>query len=198
MRKIILQRNNRGLLPGLKQIVTLLIFLLTLIGLGYGCAPKRSYASSEVTAMFRPPTLAPTMTATLPSTPTLSPDKPTLSSKCSDVLGYLSDQTVPDGMEVAPRSTMDKRWEVSNMGTCNWDADYRMKRIAGDAMGAPEEIALYPARSGTHAVIRILFTAPDEPGIHRSAWQAINPDGQPFGDAVYVEVNVLERTTPTP
>ena len=83
---------------------------------------------------------------------------------------------------MAPRShpvrPLDKRWEVENSGTCNWDERYRLQLIAGPEMGAPPEQALYPARSGTQAVIRIVFTAPAEPGTYRSAWQAYNPAGR--------------------
>jgi hypothetical protein len=171
---------------------------MLLIIAAYGCGPKRSYSQEDDQAEFIPPTLVPTATATLPPTETISPEKATQTASCSDILKYISDLTIPDGTEVAPRATMDKRWEVENAGTCNWDANYRIKRISGDVMGVTEEMALYPALSGTMATIRILFTAPDDPGIHRSAWQAVNPQGQPFGDPVYIEIVVQERTMPTP
>ncbi len=32
-------------------------------------------------------------------------------------------------------------------------------------------------------MIRIIFTAPADPGTYRSAWQAYNPKGEPFGEA---------------
>ena len=166
---------------------------------GAGCSPKRSYTQDgTAAAVFIPPTLVPTATATIEPTATLSPEKATQASSCSDLLKYVSDLTIPDGTEVAPRSTMDKRWLVENIGSCNWDSRYRIRRISGDAMGVNEEMALYPALSGTQASIRIIFTAPDSPGVHSSAWQAINPQGQPFGDPIYIEVVVQERTMPTP
>jgi hypothetical protein len=62
--------------------------------------------------------------------------------------------------------------------------------IAGSEMGAQPEQALDPARSGARATIRIVFKAPREPGAYRSAWQAFNPQGEPFGDPFFIEVDV--------
>jgi hypothetical protein len=33
----------------------------------------------------------------------------------------------------------------------------------------------------------MLLQAPAQPGAYRSAWQATAPDGQPFGDPIYVD-----------
>ena len=57
-------------------------------------------------------------------------------------------------------------------------------------MGAPELQALYPARSGFEAVIRIVFIAPSDPGIYRSEWQAFDPQDVPFGDPIYIDIVV--------
>jgi len=79
---------------------------------------------------------------------------------------------------------------VENSGTCNWDEYYRLKFRSGADLSAPLEQALYPARSGSEATIRILFTAPTEPGTYESAWQTYDPQGQPFGDPVFIQVIV--------
>lgn len=110
--------------------------------------------------------------------------------ECIDNLYWLEDLTIPDGSTVPPGTELDKRWKVQNNGTCNWDKDYRIRLIGGPGLGAPEEQALYPARSGAEALIRIVFTAPQEPGAYRSAWQAYTPDGTPFGDPFYIDIVV--------
>ncbi len=109
---------------------------------------------------------------------------------CLDNLYYLEDLTIPDGSLVAPGSSLDKQWLVENNGTCNWDEHYLLRLVAGSALAAPSEQALYPARAGAQAVIRILFTAPAEPGTYRSAWQAYNPQGIQFGDPIFIEIVV--------
>jgi len=142
---------------------------------------------------FRAPTLVPTSspepTSTASLASVLSADS-TPSATCVDVLSFMNDLTVPDGTEVSPGSSIDKRWEVRNNGTCNWDERYHLRLLAGSEMGAETEQALFPARSGSSAVIRMIFTAPTEPGNYRSAWQAYNPDNLPFGDPFYIEIVV--------
>jgi hypothetical protein len=99
----------------------------------------------------------------------------------------VEDLTIPDGTIVGADETVDKQWRVENSGSCNWDERYRLRLITGPALGQPEEQALYPARAGAQAVIRMLLQAPTQPGAYRSAWQAVDPLGQPFGDPIFVD-----------
>jgi hypothetical protein len=117
-------------------------------------------------------------------------NQPTATAQCRDNLAFLKDVTIPDGTSVSADSTLDKRWEVENNGNCNWGKGYRIRLIAGPELGAQNEQALYPARSGTRLVVRVVFKAPLEPGSYRSAWQAFNPQGDPFGDPFFIEINV--------
>jgi hypothetical protein len=64
-----------------------------------------------------------------------------------------------------------------------------LKFVGGLEMGASEQ-ALYPARAGTQVTLEITFTAPSEPGNYTTAWQAFGPQGEPFGDAIYMEIVV--------
>lgn len=98
--------------------------------------------------------------------------------------------TIPDGTILSPGTNIDKQWLVDNSGTCNWDSHYRLKWVGGDPLGAVPEQALYPARAGTRINLRIVFTAPAAVGSYESAWQAYDPDGNPFGDLVYVRIVV--------
>lgn len=140
---------------------------------------------------FLAPTLAPTP---LPPGVTAGPDtiRPTATQPCEDGLAFLTDLTIPDGSEVAAGATMDKRWEVQNSGSCNWTDGYTLRLIAGVDLGASPQQALYPARSGARAVIRLVFQAPIEPGSYRSAWQAYSPSGDAFGDPVFIDFFVPE------
>lgn len=139
---------------------------------------------SPIATLFRLPTHTPT-TTNIPVTPL-----PSATPNCQDGLLYIEDLTIPDGTFVAPGETIDKRWKVANNGSCNWDGRYRLRRISGPDLGAADEQALFPARAGGEAVIRMILTAPDTPGTYRSAWQAYNPLGEPFGDPIFVEIIV--------
>jgi hypothetical protein len=109
---------------------------------------------------------------------------------CTDNLVFVEDLTIPDGTEIPRNATIDKRWLVQNAGTCNWDERYRLRLVNGDALGAPAEQALYPARAGAQVTLRIIFSAPSETGEYVSAWQAVAPDGTPFGDPIFISIVV--------
>ena len=114
--------------------------------------------------------------------PTIRPDE------CSSNLTFVSDLTIPDNTSITYGSTIDKQWVVENSGSCHWSSGYHLKHIGGAALGAPEEIALYPARAGTQATIQILFTAPFTDGEYESAWQAVDPRGIAFGDPIFIRI----------
>ena len=151
---------------------------------------------------YRPPTVAvratsPIVASALPTFTTKPVDTPLpiVTPACTNSLVFLEDLSLPDGTIVRPNESLDKRWLIQNTGTCNWDEGYRLKFISGAELGASIDQALYPARSGTQATLRIVFVAPPEPGTYQSAWQAYDPQGQAFGDPVFLQV-VVESAVP--
>ena len=174
--------------PSFNLHAILLAFVLIL----NACVP------SSTPTFFVPPTelpqvnpfTAPVVTAAPTTVPTVLIPTPTSTPTCTNNLTYIQDLTIPDGTTVSPGQSIDKQWLVSNSGTCNWDARYDIKLISGDAMAAPVEQALYPARAGAQAKLRILFTAPQDVGAYQSAWQAIAPDGTAFGTPVNIQITV--------
>jgi hypothetical protein len=129
--------------------------------------------------------IRPTSTSYVLPPPGLAP-----TPECTDSLYFLNDLTIPDNTIVAPGGSIDKQWLVQNNGTCNWDSRYRLRLINDNPLGAPSEQALYPARSGTQATLRILFTAPADAGSYVSEWQAYDPNGIPFGDSFFIKIVV--------
>lgn len=171
------------------KILPTVLFLTALSVFVVGC--------TEQPTPYRPPTIVIQVTKTvsdsaLPiTTPQLIESPiPSSTATCIDNLLFLEDLSLPDGTVVKPGALLDKRWLVENSGSCNWDKQYRLKFMSGAEFGAPLDQALYPARSGSKATIRLIFSAPSEPGSYQSAWQAYNSQGQPFGDPVYVQVIV--------
>jgi hypothetical protein len=167
--------------------------ILLVISLLSACAP------TPTPTFFIPPKAAtPTQLLMLGATPiiltsTPVPEpiaSPTATPPCTDGLAFVEDITIPDGTVVSPGASVDKRWLVQNNGTCNWDAEYRLKFVGGLEMGAATEQALYPARGGAQATLRITFSAPTEPGEYTTSWQAIDPNGEPFGDPIFMTIQV--------
>ncbi len=170
------------------RLPVLSIFLLTLAA----CAPKPAPTfflppTQSLQLIPRPGTRA-TATPAAIVVPTII--LPTPTPPCTDSLTYVQDLTIPDGTTVSPGQAIDKQWLVSNSGTCDWDARYRLRLVTGTNLDAAIEQALYPARAGTQATLRILFTAPSDVGTYNSAWQALGPEGNPFGDTIYMQIIV--------
>jgi hypothetical protein len=177
------RKNNPGLIG---RYLAWAAALACLAGLVSGCfiSPDRA-APGSGDAMFIPPTIAPTARPT--NTPPLPAGEATRAAACTDILSYQNDVTFPDGTSVTPGSAIDKRWSVKNSGTCGWDSRYKIRWIGGSKLGAENDLPLVAAAAGSTAEIRIDLTAPAAPGKYRSAWQAVNPQGDPFGDAFYIE-----------
>jgi hypothetical protein len=136
-----------------------------------------------LTPSFMPTLPTDTPYATIPMINTPTP-------ACLDRLAFLSDVTIPDYTTVIPATILDKQWLVQNSGSCNWDDRYRLRLVGGDALGTSPEQALYPARAGKQATLRIIFTAPLDAGSYTSEWQAFDANGISFGDSFFIKIIV--------
>ncbi|MBA4421191.1 MAG: hypothetical protein C0391_08580 [Anaerolinea sp.] len=159
------------------------LFLLMCAFLLAGCLRT---TEDTPTSGYLPPTVVPPPTST-PAPPT---PQPVRQDGCTDVLSFIDDITILDGSVVKPGAELDKRWQVRNNGTCDWTEAYTLRLTSGDPLGSEKSQALYPARSGSAAVIQLLLTAPELPGNYRSSWQAYNAKGDAFGDPVYIDIVV--------
>ncbi len=158
-----------------------------------GCGSPTPDMSNLDYVPFVPPTLEPTKKPT----PTVAVPSPTpkpvegmevaSSSGCADNLVYLSDVTIEDGTVVLAGSTLDKQWQVRNNGSCAWGEGYTFQIYDGQSLGTPAEQLMPETEAGAETTIRMLLTAPSTPGEYMSAWQAVNPDGTPFGDPIYID-----------
>ncbi|MGD0752045.1 MAG: NBR1-Ig-like domain-containing protein [Anaerolineales bacterium] len=149
-----------------------------------------STSPPQVATPFSPPTSTPEQPTATPIT--ILPAVPTSTPICTDNLTFISDVTIPDGTVVAPGSILDKQWLVQNSGDCNWDASYQLRLISGNALGASTDQALYPARAGTQATVRILFITPQEAGEYISEWQAFDANGIAFGESFFIKIEVQQ------
>ncbi len=170
-------------------------FILILLWTLPACLPPWD-APTAAPTFFRPPSGSASPTTPLPGpsavapTPTIPPPTPGPTPACANGLAWLADLTFEDDTVVLPGQFIDKQWLVQNSGACDWDARYRLRWVGGETLGAPTEVALYPARAGARVTLRIIFTAPAEAGSYQSAWQAVSPDGTLFGDSVYLLIIV--------
>jgi hypothetical protein len=183
-------------------LITLPALFLLVFFSGCNLGSSKTVAGSGEYPVFLPPTISPTITPTVKPTDVIpdSPgavipsdqleDFPETEEDCSNGLEFRDDLTIPDGTNVVAGSTLDKQWEVRNSGTCNWTSGYTLTNISGDNMGVTTDQDLVPARRGSTVTIRIIFVAPDEPGSYTSAWQAVDKNGNLFGDPIFIDINV--------
>jgi len=176
--------------------LSLLIVLLTLISAS-ACSPtvtETPFIPPTAQSQLIEPTfiINPTQNVVVVQTtplPTIIIPTATINPEdCVNNLTFVEDLTIPDNTSITYGATIDKQWLVQNSGTCHWNAEYRLRHVGGAALGAAEELALYPAKSGTQATIQITFTAPFTDGEYESAWQAFDPAGLAFGDLIYVRI----------
>jgi hypothetical protein len=172
------------------------LLLLPILFLVQACAPQPASTPFRPPTSIPPtqplPTTTPIPSFFTPATPTLTPTStitPT-PEPCTNLLEFTRDETVEDGTEFFGGAVIDKQWIVQNSGTCNWDATYKLKWVGGDPLGAAETQPLFPARAGTQATIRILFTAPVKTGAYESSWQAVDPNGNVFGELIFIKIVV--------
>jgi hypothetical protein len=122
--------------------------------------------------------------------------RPTAPSGCLNGATFLEDLTIPDGTIVLPGDALDKRWSVRNSGSCDWGPEYRLVQVGTSEIEGPAEVALVPAQAGSTAVWQLALQAPAASGEYLGRWQARAPDGELFGDEVFILI-VVETPTPT-
>ena len=157
--------------------------------LATACQDNPSDVTSTPEVLFVPPTPGP---ASFANEAAANAPTPTQQGKCKNQLKYIKDLSIPDGSEVVVGKKITKRWLIRNEGSCNWDQSYSFQLISGLALGAEKVQGLYPVRQGARAIVEISFTAPDNPGRYNSWWQAYDPQGNRFGDSLYMDIMVIE------
>lgn len=98
---------------------------------------------------------------------------------------------IPDGTQLAPGVRFAQSWTMRNTGSKPWDFGYRLICVGGPSLGGPEQAPVPACPPGAEVAITVGLVAPQELGRHKSTWQLCTPDGQPFGDPVWTEIDVV-------
>ena len=177
------------------QVSLLWLYAISALLILQGCqGPQR--VSPHTAPTFVPPTAAPTPTAPQPKPPPSATPMttPTPGGPCTPDLQFIADETIPDGTQVAPKSALLKVWRVRNTGTCPWGPGYTLRFISGHPLNAEPEQPLFPAPPGEETRVQVRFRAPEQPGVYQSVWQAADPQGTPFGDPIFIVIEVVPAT----
>ncbi len=124
-----------------------------------------------------------------------------LSLPTGDDAIWVEDVTVPDGEIFYEREYFKKVWKVKNTGTTTWDASYALVNIDDNTWGRETvEPLTETVLPGAEVNLSLTLRAPNGLGEHFSRWFLMNPNGQTFGQElyVYIIVGTFEDKTPTP
>ena len=125
---------------------------------------------------------------------------------CRDSMTFVRDINLDDKNltlfpEVNPGEAFQKGWQVKNTGTCNWNEAYFIKFVRGNDPaaqmgGQPTAISVTVEPDNTYDLYVDLI-APDLAGKYVGYWQMHNAEGVPFGQTIWVAVQV-PGTPPDP
>ncbi len=111
-------------------------------------------------------------------------------------LQFVADISLPPGSRLNGGQNIQKTWRVRNTGETTWDAGYQLELQSGDALGSPNLVSLPVAAPGAVVDVSLSLKTPSAPGIYSASWQARDDQGRPFGDALSLELEVMQAVQP--
>ena len=81
-------------------------------------------------------------------------------------------ETVPDNTVLPPGDGFIKSWTIQNTGYCEWNTNYRLISLSGDAMSGDVSTNLSESVSpGESITLTTNLTAPSTAGTYRGEWR---------------------------
>jgi len=81
-------------------------------------------------------------------------------------------ETVPDNTEFTPGDGFIKSWTIQNTGYCEWNTNYQLIFLSGDAMSGDVSTNLSESVSpGESITLTTNLTAPSASGTYRGEWR---------------------------
>jgi hypothetical protein len=126
---------------------------------------------------------------------------------CLDGRAYIQDLNYDDnGMQnppqFSPNTPFTKGWRIQNVGTCTWDSSYALIPAGGNVPGAEMNGRPTPIQGtvppGSTYDVFVDLVAPSRSGVYQEFWALRNGQNELFGARVWVGIQVVIATTPTP
>ncbi|KAG3198251.1 hypothetical protein PC128_g6166 [Phytophthora cactorum] len=109
---------------------------------------------------------------------------------------FEGDVTCPDGTVLAPGEAFDKVWKLRNGGPNKWPIGAVLSCVGGDKMQAPESVLIPSVLPGKSIDVSLRMVAPAKAGRYTGYWRLSTPDGNRFGQRLWVDINVMEPEEP--
>ncbi|MCS6773445.1 MAG: NBR1-Ig-like domain-containing protein, partial [Thermoflexales bacterium] len=110
---------------------------------------------------------------------------------CRQAAVFLQDVTVPDGTAFRAGTPFTKTWRMRNASSCDWGFGYTLVHESDSLFSPVSRVPVSPTPSNANVDISVPMVAPAQPGIYTSTWRLQDPQGQWFGNRVFVVIRVL-------
>ncbi len=135
---------------------------------------------------------------TLPPLPPETPGPTPTPGGCYDGMAFVADLTIPDGTNMPPNTAFTKGWLIENVGTCTWDETYSVDYVYGNNhMGGKRTFLTAEVAPGEQYEMNVDMRTPPDPGEYAGFWQMFNGADVPFGETVWVAINVTSGSGAT-
>jgi len=183
--------------------------LLTLQNEGRVNQLAQKYLGLRPDDIIPPPTPVPTQVPTeIPTqVPTEGPTPVPTPVPCIDAMEFIKDLTLDDEdltnfPKVYPGEIIQKGWRIKNSGTCVWNNSFFLKYVRGNdpaaQMGGQPTPINGIVQPGQTYDLYVNLVAPSLAGKYVGYWQMHNASNVPFGQTIWVAVQVRKIETPTP
>ena len=118
---------------------------------------------------------------------------------CDDAMLFVEDLNYDDKdltefPVLDPGKTFQKGWRIKNTGTCTWTNAYFIKYVNGKdpaaQMGGQPTAIKGEVKANAAYDMYVDLTAPAQPGKYVGYWQMHNAAGVPFGQTIWVAIEV--------
>jgi len=113
---------------------------------------------------------------------------------------HVADVTIPDNSLLPPDTHVTKTWRLRNNGAIAWPAGCELLFISrlGDNINGPEKVALTePVLPDQEVDVSVSFITPAESGRYVGYYRLASPEGDKFGQRVWVSFLIPSPSAPT-
>ncbi|MEZ4866960.1 MAG: NBR1-Ig-like domain-containing protein [Caldilineaceae bacterium] len=111
---------------------------------------------------------------------------------------YVADSDfLKDNTQLPLNHPFAQSWELRNTGTTTWGPGYKFAWVEDANLGAPAFVDAPACAPGAQVRITVPFRTPQQPGHYKSTWRLVNAQGDPFGNRVWTEIEVIGAAAAT-
>ena len=105
----------------------------------------------------------------------------------SDLL-YIDDITIDDNSRLVAGRPFVKTWRVKNTGTTAWSDGFTLRHNKGTPMTDATSVPLSACAPGQQVDVSLDLCTPLTPGKYYTEWLAHDPQGNPFGQILWMPI----------